>query len=286
VLPDKSGLARFCQNAHDRTNLHPLTRLFLLCLLLPSCSRREPPLPLISPSGNYRLTTEVPGKEAGPTRRYCLRLKVTDLQANREMRLQTGASDFQKWAVAWSTSNTLVLYSSDVGTKAYDIKSDQILERDATNTELDVGDKAYEKRFGKLPSERQERITRAEARIKLLRERMPEMPIIVLVKQPELSGNMLDIQDYKINGESVIPLFSTEAAVNLSLRDQWTTRTKMRIARPLFASMLHGNEIFVLDPQSAFSLRFTAAEFREAFPESLVPPKRQNGGFDRGGSQH
>lgn len=114
-------------------------------------------------------------------------------------------------------------------------------------------------------------------RIKLLRERVPEMPIIVLVKQPEMSSRVLDIQNYVINGESVIPLFSTKAALNESLRGADLGRPTFVITRPLLVSMLHGSEVFLLDPQLPSQLRFTAAEFREAFPEPYVPATSQPG---------
>ena len=109
-------------------------------------------------------------------------------------------------------------------------------------------------------------------RTKLLRERVPDMPIIVLAKRPDMSSRVLDIQDYVINGESVIPLFSTEAALTASLRGAQLGRPTMAIARPLLASVLGGNEVFLLDPQLPSQLRFTAAEFREAFPEPFVLP--------------
>lgn len=109
-------------------------------------------------------------------------------------------------------------------------------------------------------------------RIKLLRERIPEMPIIVLVKQPELSSHVLDVQDYVINGESVIPLFSTQAALTEALHGATLSRPTMAIARPLLASVLRGNEVLILDLQLPSQIRFTATEFREAFPEPLVLP--------------
>ncbi len=147
-LGDKSNIS----GGRSLTSLvgsSPVTRLLLLCLLIAGCSR--PPAPLVSPSGAFSARAEISGNEAGPTRRLCVRLRVTDIPAKREITFQTGASDVQKWAVGWSPSNSLVLYSSDVGTMAYDIKNGQIAERMPDATEQEVARKAYEQKYGTKP---------------------------------------------------------------------------------------------------------------------------------------
>lgn len=126
-----------------------MVRLFLICLLLVGCSRQA--APLVSPSGAFSAATEISGDEAGPTRRLCVRLRVTDIVARREITFQTGASDVQKWAAAWSPSNSLVLNSSDIGTMAYDIRDGRIAERVPDAAELEVGRKAYAKKYGSRP---------------------------------------------------------------------------------------------------------------------------------------
>ena len=128
-----------------------MTRLLLLCLLFGGCSRQA--TPLVSPSGALSAKTEISGDEAGPSRRLCVRLRVTDVVAKHELAFQTGASDVQKWAVAWSPSNTLVLYSSDAGTMAYEIKGGQVVERVPDAAELEVGRKAYEGKYGRKPKD-------------------------------------------------------------------------------------------------------------------------------------
>jgi hypothetical protein len=104
-------------------------------------------------------------------------------------------------------------------------------------------------------------------RIRQIRERVPEMPIIVLVKQPDLSSHVLDVQDYVVDGESVVPMFSSRATLTQSLAGADLGRPTFAIARPLLGQMLKGNEVFLLDPRLPAQLRFTAAEYREAFPE-------------------
>ncbi len=107
--------------------------------------------PIVSPSGAFSARTEISGDEGGPTRRLCVRLRVTDIPAKREIAFQTGASDVQKWAVAWSPSNCLVLYSSDVGTMSYDIKGGQVVERMPDVAEQQLARKAYEQKYGTKP---------------------------------------------------------------------------------------------------------------------------------------
>ncbi len=128
-----------------------MTRALLLCLLITGCSARPIAPPLISPSGAFAVTTEISGAEAGPSDRYCVRLKVRETKTGRVMTFQTGASDVQKWAIAWSPSDSLVLYSSDIGILAYDIKNGQIVERSPDDAERKVAREAYRRKYDQQP---------------------------------------------------------------------------------------------------------------------------------------
>jgi hypothetical protein len=125
-------------------------RVLFLCLLFIGCSSPAA-VPLASPSGTFVVTTEIPGDEAGPTRRHCIRLKIKDVRTAREMTFQTEASNGQKWAIAWSPSEALVVYSSDIGTRAYDIKGGRIIERSPDNAERDLARTAYREKYGRQP---------------------------------------------------------------------------------------------------------------------------------------
>jgi hypothetical protein len=125
--------------------------LLFAILLLPACSRLARSA-LLSPSGAYSVTTELSGDEAGPTRRLCVRLRFTSAAAKREITFQTSASDVQKWAIAWSPGDSLVLYSSDIGSYAYEIENGIVLERLANDQEQAVGRQAYEAKYGRKPS--------------------------------------------------------------------------------------------------------------------------------------
>ena len=103
--------------------------------------------PVLSPSGDYHAETEISGAEAGPTRHDCVRLVVTNRKTKDIFALQTGASDFQKWAIGWSPHNVLILYSSDIGTYAYDISGSTIKERSPSKEELKTGKEAYHSKY-------------------------------------------------------------------------------------------------------------------------------------------
>ncbi len=77
-------------------------------------------------------------------------IHVTDL-AGRETTFQTYASDNMKWALAWTTGDSLVLYSADMGTTAYDVRDGSILERQPTLGDYAVADDAYAKSYGHPP---------------------------------------------------------------------------------------------------------------------------------------
>ncbi len=119
--------------------------LFLALLLICGCRRPSQEIGS-SESGQFVASVEISGPEAGPTRQYCVRLRVHDKVTGKEFAFQTGASDAQKWAVSW-VGEALVLYSSDVGTFSYDPKDRGLIERDPTKLEQDEARRAYEVKY-------------------------------------------------------------------------------------------------------------------------------------------
>jgi hypothetical protein len=93
------------------------------------------------------------------------------------------------------------------------------------------------------------------------------MPIVLLAKEPAMDDRSLALQNYRVDGELVIPLFSSEAALRESTQGADLGRPAVAIARGLLASLLRGDEMFLLDPRLPSELRFTALEFRRAFPD-------------------
>lgn len=124
--------------------------LFISAFFFFSCGGPVPD-PILSPSGHYSVTTEISGADAGPDFGLCVRLKIVEAASGKVSTFQTGASDTQKWALDWSPDDTLILYSSDIGTYAYELTSGGIVERLATKEERDVGRNAYERKYGRRP---------------------------------------------------------------------------------------------------------------------------------------
>ena len=98
-----------------------------------------------------------------------------------------------------------------------------------------------------------------------LRERLPDMPIVLLSKRPDPNSQVLDIQDYVVAEETVIPLFSSPEALRASAGGVELGRPQFQIHRGLLVSLAKGHEVYLLDPQTEGQLRFTAAELRAAF---------------------
>jgi hypothetical protein len=116
--------------------------LLICAFFLTSCSPSKS-VSITSPSGVCIVQTEISGNK--------VRLKFTDTATKNELSFQSRASDLQKWAIDWSPKNTLILYSSDIGTYAYELKDGAVIERLAQDDELEVGRKAYQIKYGKQP---------------------------------------------------------------------------------------------------------------------------------------
>jgi hypothetical protein len=57
-----------------------------------------------------------------------------------QLRLSNWSLGLPKWALAWSPYDTLVLYSPDIGTLSYDVRTGRIFGR-----------QVYERKYGKRP---------------------------------------------------------------------------------------------------------------------------------------
>lgn len=123
--------------------------LTVMSLFLAACTPRSSER-IDSPNGSYTVWAEISGNEADPTRRMCVRLKIEDKTTKAVKAFQTGASDYSAWAIGWQ-GDAVVLYSSDIGTYAYDIGPDSIHERAANLDEEMAGRSAYEKKYDRRP---------------------------------------------------------------------------------------------------------------------------------------
>ncbi|MES2644311.1 MAG: hypothetical protein V4850_32800 [Myxococcota bacterium] len=89
---------------------------------------------------------------------------------------------------------------------------------------------------------------------------------MVLATQPELTSNVLALQDYVVGGEHIIPLFTSAQALSASVGAGGLGMPTYAIHRSLLAQISTPDMVFLLDPQLPSQLRFTGAELNEAFP--------------------
>ena len=104
----------------------PLILLTLISLLFAGCfgSSSSALSPIQSPDGNLILIPSVNRAKSDLTKHLCINFKINDGSGSTLHEIQTGASDIQKWAIAWFDDSTIVLYSSDIGTYAWKLDGD------------------------------------------------------------------------------------------------------------------------------------------------------------------
>ena len=95
--------------------LFPIATSFACALVLAACSPKSSP-PLPSPDGLLTLHTSVESSRSDPTLYGCVIIEVHDKTAKVLHRENTGASDFQRWDIAWTSNDKFRLTSSDIGT--------------------------------------------------------------------------------------------------------------------------------------------------------------------------
>lgn len=97
-------------------------------LLLTACGPlMKPTVRVESPDGDYVVAAIPNDNKSDPTKYRCIRLILEHRNGNVLSALQTSVSDGQKWAVGWmETENIIVLQSSDIGTQAYSIESNEL----------------------------------------------------------------------------------------------------------------------------------------------------------------
>lgn len=77
--------------------------------------------PIASPNGSMNLTPSVNQSEGDPTKYLCVAFDIHDKTGGLLHSIQSSASDISKWAIGWFDDETIVLYSSDIGTYAWQL---------------------------------------------------------------------------------------------------------------------------------------------------------------------
>ena len=101
------------------------------------------------------------------------------------------------------------------------------------------------------------------------REIIGEKVLIVLAKEPDPNGYVLDIQDYIRNGESYIPFFSSQEAFQKSTGGKGLGKPVWEIDHRLFIELTGSNQVLILDLGLPTEMRFTGQELKQMFPERL-----------------
>ena len=116
--------------------------LSIILLTLFGCSPRRYPIEtVVSPSGKYQIKATINTDESDTTKYLCIKLHLLDAQGKELSQLQTGVSHRMKWALGWMNNNdTVVLYSSDIGTYAYEVENNTLRNIKTTNAIIRRGE--------------------------------------------------------------------------------------------------------------------------------------------------
>ncbi len=99
-------------------------------MVLIGCGRMMNPTERVSsPSGTFVVAAIPNESKADPGKYRCIRIILEHRNGNSLSAVQTGASDGQKWAVEWMpTGEVVVLQSSDIGTQAFIVQSNALVQ--------------------------------------------------------------------------------------------------------------------------------------------------------------
>ena len=124
--------------------------MMALASVLPGCmplgSSQSSLQPISSPDGMHILIPSVVDAS--------VRFDVCDANNVTIHHVNTSAGDAMKWAIGWCDKNTIVLYSSDLGTFAWEMPDDRSIVKLPTPVSAEISDcamKLYESKYGKPP---------------------------------------------------------------------------------------------------------------------------------------
>ncbi len=103
---------------------------------------------VVLPAKHYILKCDINEDAKDKTKWKCVRFKLYNVKGELLSSLQTGASAYSKWAVAWHPVNdTIILNSRDIGNCAYSIVGGKELRPVKLDKELDsLANVAYNKK--------------------------------------------------------------------------------------------------------------------------------------------
>lgn len=91
--------------------------------------------------------------------------------------------------------------------------------------------------------------------------------VIVIGGWDDTASRSLRLQNFVIDGESFIPIFSDEAAFDRQVRGSGFEGKGLAIERSLLSSILNDDELLMLDPGGPEPMRMTKADLAKGFVE-------------------
>jgi ABC-type Fe3+-hydroxamate transport system substrate-binding protein len=93
--------------------------------------------------------------------------------------------------------------------------------------------------------------------------------IIFLKENPDMDSNILDIQDFIVDGKSFIPVFTSKDKLVKSTRGAKLPYAEMEIEGLLLLSMMDGNETLRVNPELKDDASYLSAELKETFKAEI-----------------
>jgi hypothetical protein len=113
-----------------------LINIALLFILI-GCMKDEKTQTILSPTKLYSIVASVNRTDKSQDNYALVMIHLFDKNGKEISMVNTNSSDAMKWAVGWTVfGDTIVLYSSDIGNKAWRIDNLQTIKIDVT-AELD-----------------------------------------------------------------------------------------------------------------------------------------------------
>lgn len=121
---------------HNKSKLKINLFLVLPFLFLINCqSENKNSTKIISPSAKYYLTTSVNNTDESKEDYAYVIINLFDAAGNFKTAINTNAANYSKWAVGWDTQkDTVIFYSSDIGTFAWKLNLDSLKKINVTTT--------------------------------------------------------------------------------------------------------------------------------------------------------
>ena len=116
--------------------------LSITASIILGCGPQKYPIEIVnSPSGKYQIKATINTDESDKTKYLCVKLHLLDAQGKELSQLQSSASHTMKWAIGWMEKDDIViLYSSDIGTYAYQIENNTLKKIKITDVIIKRGE--------------------------------------------------------------------------------------------------------------------------------------------------